>query len=341
MIRGSVDVVTTTEVRGWAYGAGYREPVLVQAVLNHEVLGEGQANLHRPDLAAAGLGNGNSGYAIKLYRPIDPLYLPFIVVKVDGGDVELPRAPTLGFTEFFSALYVAHPAVGRSRSVFGGLWTDRTDAAALLRGKVEIGQLFATTATVAQNLIHNGFATVELGNAPAEAAWREALSACVGEVLENATLLEVLRAVLEDQPLAMKAEWLEGDTALTQASTRNISPSPAECLEIIVPLGEGVVLEVVRDSHKLPEFTPHGRSRWTDGQAKPLGTSSFLDRYPLKEGNAVLLGPGTIYQIRCAFGCAAIQVACLPARGRSLAAIGDGTRMEKERPSGVMLLVTD
>src|SRR5271166_5688001 len=40
MVRGSVDVITGTEVRGWAFAAGRWAPVLVQAVLNHEILGE-------------------------------------------------------------------------------------------------------------------------------------------------------------------------------------------------------------------------------------------------------------------------------------------------------------
>lgn len=338
MIRGSVDVVTTTEVRGWAYGAGYKEPVLVQAVLNHEILGEAQANIHRPDLAAAGLGNGNSGYAIKLYRPIDPLYLPFIVVKVDGGDVELPRAPTLGFTEFFSALYVAHPSVGRSRSVFGGLWTDRTDAAALLRGKVETGQMPADAAPVVQNLIYNGFTTVDLSETPSEFGWRVVLSERVGDVLEDTALLLPLRAVLEDHPLVVKAEWVASETVPMQPSARNAGPSPAECVEIIVPFGEGVVLDVVRDSHKLPEFTLHGISRWVSGGVTAVGLDQFMDRYELQAGTAVIVGAGTIYRIRCAEGATVVRVTCLPTRGMSAALAADGEREEKVNKAGVRML---
>ncbi len=265
IVRGSVDVVSGTEVRGWAFSPGRRDPVTVQAVLNHEILGEAAANLHRPDLAVAGLGDGNSGYAMKLFRPVDPLYLPFLVVKVDGGDAELPRAPLLGFAEFFASLYRSHPAAGRPRSVFGGLWTDRTDAAALLRGKTEIGQIPQGAEAGIAALIHTGVSLVELHRAPEPA---EPLAEIVGAVLEDAALLPLLRAVLEDNPLAVQAERLDAAaTALAQPSAGNPSPSPAECLAIVVSLGEGVVVDAVRDSHRLPEFTPLGVSRWASRAA--------------------------------------------------------------------------
>jgi hypothetical protein len=334
MIRGSVDVVTTTEVLGWAYGVGRDAPVLVQAVLNHEVLGEMRAGDYRFDLASAGLGDGYSGFAIKLFRPVDPLYLPFIVVKVDGGDAELPRAPLLGFGEFFSALYAKHPGAGRSRSVLGGLWTERTDAASLLRGKVEIGQVPAQAAPAIKDLIYEGFAIVALGDIPFQADWQSAPAERVGGLLEDAALLTPLRAVLEDHPLVSKVEWLTGDTALGQPSARNIAPSQAECVEIIMPFGSGVVLEVVRDSHKLPEFTPHGVSRWVTAGATAVTVDGFLDRYELAAGTAVMVGAGTIYRLRCEAGAAAAQVTCLPARGMS-AALGAGERTEEVSETGI------
>jgi hypothetical protein len=338
MVRGSVDVVTTTEVRGWAYGYGRHDAVLVQAVLNHEILGEAQANIHRPDLAAAGLGDGNSGYAIKLYRPIDPLYLPFVTVKVDGGDAELPRAPMLGFGEFFAALYAAHPAVGRHRSVLGGLWVDRTDAAAVLRGKLDTGQVLPDAAPPIQQLIQSGFAVLGLAHTPSEFSWREALSDRVGDVLEETALLAPLRSILNDHPLVVRADWMAGETPLGQASARSGAPSPAECIEIIIPFNEGVVLDVVRDSHKLPEFTPAGGSRWGNGAVSVVGAEAFLDRYDLAAGEAVIVGPGTIFRLRCGPGNAAVLITCLPARGMPAALAISGEKREKMRESGVRVL---
>jgi hypothetical protein len=319
VVRGSVDVVSATEVRGWAFSPGAGQPVRVQAVLNHEIVGEALADINRPDLAAAGLGDGNSGYAIKLFRPIDPIYLPFLSVKIDDGDAELPRAPQLGFRDFFTDLYRRHPAAGRSRSVFGGLWTDRTDAAALLRGKSAIGQIDAAVVPVISQLIHAGVAIVELAASPRESAWRDALAERIADLLEDAAVLPVLRAVLEDNPLVVRADWIgDAATPLAQPSTANPAPSPAECLALIVPFGDGVTLDVVRDSHRLPEFTPSGVSRWGNGEAAAglelVAGHGLLDRHVLAAGSVAVVGPGAVYRVRGGMDGAAVRVACLPAR---------------------------
>ncbi len=336
-VRGSVDVVTTTEVRGWAYAPGRRETVRVQALLNHEILGEAAADTHRPDLAAAGLGDGNAGYAIRLFRAIDPTYLPFVAVKVDGGDIELPRAPLLGFGEFFTALYSAHPAAGRSRSVFGGLWTDRTDAAALLRGKTAIGQIDPATAAALGPLIHDGFAIVALEAAPNEAAWRQSLTDRIAELLEQPPMRSVLRAVLEDNPLAVQAAWLaERATDLAQPSVANPSPSPAECLDVVVAFGDAVALDVVRASHMLPEFTPAGVSRWASRSARDgVGLAAMhgmVDRVMLHAGKAAVFGPGTLYRVRHEAGTAAVRLLCLPARGAPVSLLALAGSQDRSLP---------
>jgi hypothetical protein len=324
MVRGSVDIVTTSEIQGWAYGMGRPAPVRVQAVLNHEIIGEAHASIHRADLAAAGLGDGNSGFLIKLYRTIDQLYLPFIVVKVEGGDVELPRAPMLGFSEFFAALYAVNPGAGRHRSVYGGLWTDRTDASALLRGKLAVGQLSVDASQPIQEIIHNGFAVVPLAEVPEIILWQRAAQEAATKALRDPALSNVLCAVLEDHPLPVKSEWMTQTTALAQPSARNPSPSPAECVEIVIPFGDGVVLDVVRDSHKLPEFTSRGASRWRGAAA--IGAASFLDHYDLPPGSVAIIGPGTIYSTRQSEGTGSALISCVPMRGRlaEMAEIGDG-----------------
>lgn len=316
MIRGSVDIITPTEIHGWAFSPAQHEPVLVQAVLNHEILGEVPASLHRPDLVAAGLGNGRSGYVIKLRRPVDPLYLPFLSVKVDGGDIELPRAPTLGFAQFFTALYAANPAAGRHRSVFGGLWTDRTDAAVLLRGKTAIGQISPVAAPVLKELIRNGFALLEPGPIAAEAAWRANLLERAQAIVQQAELLMPLRAILEDNPLAIDAVLLGAEaSAFGQPSAKNPSPSPAECVEIVVALGEGVVLDIVRDSFLLPEFTVNGVSRWQNPAVAPAAADGFLDRHHLPPGQAAIIGAGTIFRTGTEDRANAVRMMVIPARG--------------------------
>jgi hypothetical protein len=285
MIRGSVDAVSTTEVLGWAYGPGRNDPILVQAVLNHEILGEALANQYRPDLAAAGLGDGHSGYLIKLYRPVDPLYLPFIRIRLDGGDAELPRAPHLGFADFFSNLYEKHPFAGRPRSVFGGLWTDRTDASALLRGKASTGLIAPALAPILQSLIYEGFALIPLGYP---------LSGPAG-ALSDPALAPLLLAILEDFPLLLQTTTAAGTSPLAQPSAANPSPSPAECLALLLPPPEGAAFDIIRHSHSFPEFSPAGASRWT-GQSHPQAAEGFLDRHELPASTAALISPGAIYR---------------------------------------------
>lgn len=332
-VRGSVDAVTETEVRGWAFASGRARPVTVQATLHQEIVGEAVAALHRPDLASAGLGDGNSGYVMALFRPIDPLYLPFLTVRVDGGDAELPRAPSLGYAEFFAALYRAHPAAGRSRSVFGGLWTDRTDAAALLHGKLAIGQIApGDTAAGVARLIESGLHVAPLERTLPARDGADAVLDLLCAALEDPVLLPLLRAVLEDNPVVVRAERaapLRDDTdegGFAQPSAGNPSPSPAECLAVVVPLADGVTLDVVRDSHRLPEFTPAGLSRWAGSGpghgVAVAGAHGMLDRWPVPFGTVAAIGPGTVFRAIGPAGHALV----VPARAQPLSLALAGAR---------------
>jgi hypothetical protein len=323
MIRGSVDIITTTEVHGWAFSPARRNPVLVQAVLNHEILGETEATIHRPDLAAAGLGNGNAGYIIKLHRPIDPLYLPFITVKLDGGDAELPRAPNLGFAEFFTAFHAAHPSAGRSRTLLGGLWTDRTDAAALRRGKTAIGHLPAEFPAL-DSYIYTGLAILPQPETPNLHALQDNPDHAIQTLLQSPALSRLLHAILEDNFCSAPHTWLTTpDQTFAQPSSRNSSPSPAECLELLVPL-EDSTLEIIRNSATLPEFTPSGASRWTG--AAPESTHAMLDRYNLPASTPALIAPGTIYRLTTT---SALRCQILPERARPVSMAAASWAQEK------------
>lgn len=333
MVRGAIDSLTSGEARGWAYAPDRADPVMVQAVLNHEIVGQAVADLYRADLAAAGVGDGHSGYVMKFLRPIDPLYFPFIAVKLDGGDAELPRASTLGFGAFFSALHHAWPASGRHRSVLGGVWTDRTDAAALLAGKCAIGQIPPALAPALGELIRTGFALRDLPALPPVTDWQAALPGCAAALLDQPALLALLRAVLEDNPLLVAADWAAAETtALEQPSTAIASPSPAECLALVLPFGAGVVLDILRDGHVLAEFTPDGVSRWAGGgrgaAAAIVAGNGLLDCHTLAPDRVAVLGPGTLYRLRCPPGNAALRLLCLPARLLPLAIATDSLRRE-------------
>ena len=318
--RGSVDSVGVREIIGWAYSADHPHGVVVQAVINNEVIGDALANLDRPDLVGVGLGDGKCGFIIKLLREIDPLYLPFIAVKVQGGDVELPHAGPLGFGEFFSTLYRQHPGAGRPRSVFGGLWTDRTDAAAVLKGKTAVGQIGSAAAAAIAPLVHSGISVFGSGAKP---SIRQTTAEFTGSLVDDQLTLAVLRAVLEDNPIVLSTSNLgmENLRGWGQSSAQNTSPSPAECVTLIAVQGKDaeVELEVVRDSHKLPEFTRVGVSRWASEDAQAglelaLANQSMVDTYTIRAGSVALLGAGTIYRVLRSKDSSGLRLLCVPAR---------------------------
>ncbi len=320
--RGSVDSVGSREIVGWAYSADHPHGLVVQAVINSEVIGDAPANLDRPDLVGVGvgLGDGKCGFIIKPLREIDPLYLPFIAVKVQGGDVELPRSSALGFGEFFSMLYRQHPGAGRSRSVFGGLWTDRTDAAAVLKGKTAIGQIGSAAAAAIAPLVHSGISVFASG---AKSGIRRTTAEFAGSVVDDQLTLAVLRAVFEDNPIVLSASnpETENPRGWAQSSAQNTSPSPAECITLITVQGKDgeIELEVVRDSHKLPEFTRVGISRWVNqdvqaGLELVLANQSMADTYTIRAGSVALLGAGTIYRTLRSKDSSGLKLLCAPAR---------------------------
>jgi hypothetical protein len=301
-IRGFVDSVTSNEVIGWAYAPNLKGGLTVQATVNHEIVGEAVANLHRPDLAAAGLGDGNCGFSIALYREVEPLFLPFLLVRPEGADVEFPRTSN-GYAEFFRSVYRHYPAAGRQRSVYGGLWMDRTDALALLRGKLTIGMINPALSPALTQMISTGFAVVPVGGHSSKDSNAMPCLELAAQIVDDTGFLEILQAILEDVPVVIAmSEVTSSEAPLAQASASSNPPSPAECLELVVPRsGKGVAVDVVRESHLLPEFTPDGHSRWigtTTLHIQPMSDNTLLDRLQLQSGLMALFGPGTVHRVR-------------------------------------------
>jgi hypothetical protein len=364
-IRGSLDVVTTTSAMGWAYSAGSREKLTVQALLNQAVVGEAIADMHRDDLATAGLGDGNCAYHIDFYHEVDPLYLPFITVKLDGGDVDLPRSTISGYADFFYALYRQYPVTGRHRSVFGGLWTDRVDAAALLRDRGEVGMVAPQVANTLSIFLQKGFLILSdavprgVKPLPSSGSRRECDRAddassgvwplpsdVISSVLRSVPVLDLLHPILEGHPLALEAEIVEAtEERFRQFSASKVLPSPAECLGLILPLRDDAVhLEVVRGSHLFPEFTLDGQSRWIS-QSGMVATevaiqqSGMIDRHVLELGSVAVLGPGLIHRLRTEPGTTALRMLCTPSRQAPLECLLDGSCKEVVLESGARVWI--
>ena len=345
-IRGSVDSLSPEGASGWAFG-GARQPLVVQALLDGRVIGETLAEQDRPDLLAAGLGDGRCGFALAFHEaPIDPALLPFVSIRPRGGDVELPRTNLTGFGDFFRTVHARHPGAGRQRSVFGGLWTDRTDARRLLAGRTATGATPAELQDTLRDFIGEGYLILRgalapglappAGLAPGRplaasdgAATLALLERLPGMVFTAATL-RLLRAILDDHPTLHRIVpgIDEQRTGFEQPSAAEALPSPAECLLLVFGLSgqaaSGLRLDIVRGSHELPEFTGHGRSRWladTPADREPAALElarefgASVETVEIGPRDIALLGPGVLHRLRPPpAGVLALRAWCLPAR---------------------------
>lgn len=353
-IRGSVDSLSVEGASGWALGRDDC-PLVVQALLDGRVIGEALAEQDRPDLLSAGLGNGKCGFALGFYgAPLDAALLPFVSFRPQGGDVELPRTNLTGFSEFFRTVHARHPGAGRHRSVFGGLWTDRTDARRLLAGRVATGATPADLEEPLRDFIGEGHLILRgalgpMGGVPCglgglgmgqpldpirDDAALKLMEALPGMIFTPANL-RLLRAVLDDNPNLHRIVPGQ-DAALpgfVQASAAEALPSPAECLLLVIAIpadpnggarATGLRVDIVRGSHELPEFTAHGRSRWLAEalpDREPAGlelareVGASVETIDVGPLDIALLGPGLLHRLRKPEpGTVALRAWCLPAR---------------------------
>ena len=378
-IRGSVDSLSAEGALGWAFGtgAGPGRPLVIQALLDGRVIGETVADQHRPDLAEAGLGDGRCGFSMAFYdAPIDRQLLAFISVRPRGGDVELPRTGLTGFGEFFAAVHARFPGAGRQRSVFGGLWTDRTDAPRLLAGRVAVGSTAPGLREPLQRIIGDGYAVLRGALEPdvfgGEAASLEGVARGIPlepsagpetrrlleatpEFMFQAPALALLQAMLDDMPVAHRVVVSSPGTAFSQASAAERLPSPAESVLLVACAGERasgrIFADIVAGSHELPEFTGDGRSRWLPdpGRERTSAAIELARRFDASVRTVevgaldlLILGPGTVHRLRAPEeDTAALQVWCVPSRispTRVLERPDGGTFVVRHR-SGAMLAV--
>ena len=367
--RGSVDSLSAEGSSGWIFDGVTGEPVVVQAVYNGRILGETLADRHRYDLAAAGLGDGRCGYEMNFSEAVDASLLPFVAVKPRGGDVELPRTNFTSFADYFRVLHGRHPGAGRHRSVFGGLWTDRTDAQRVLQGRVASGATSADLTNALKALILDGTMALKsvlspVGFSPNELALvneldtdlpldpqadtsaRRLLEAMPGLIFRD-TALRAMRAVLDDNPLAYRVTLTRGPVgAFRQPSAMERLTSPAECVALVACAGsEPVLVEVIRDSHRLPEFTVSGESRWISAEASAgielaVGHALSVETVEVGPMDLLMVGPGTLYRVRAPEGSTAVTTLCAPARVSPVHLVaGRGGALALRHFSGAMLMV--
>jgi hypothetical protein len=90
-IVGCTDGVKDGKIEGWAWRPKAPEDhVVVQVLADGALLGEWTACLHRPDLAAAGIGDGRYAFEIPLDLPPADRSVAQVIVRTKGG-VVLPK----------------------------------------------------------------------------------------------------------------------------------------------------------------------------------------------------------------------------------------------------------
>jgi hypothetical protein len=153
----------------------------------------------------------------------------------------------------------------------------------------------------------------------------------IERALYTTEVIAALRAVLEDHPLILRPQPCAAEAVFRQPSAMADLPSPAECLLLLMPLDDAPMeLEVVRDSHRLPEFTINGESRWMSqaaADALVLGDPhGIVDRYVLPPETVAAIGPGLLHRVRTSANGAATAPRSRPGRRRCATFRASGTR---------------
>jgi hypothetical protein len=94
-IRAQLEVLSRRGARGWAWmPAAPDQTVQVEALIGDRVIGHGEANLHRPEIAAWNIGAGAHGFLFTFYEPIvgdqAPRFRFFANQEQLTGDFQLP-----------------------------------------------------------------------------------------------------------------------------------------------------------------------------------------------------------------------------------------------------------
>ena len=325
MIAGSIDQLTPLGAIGWLYRRDLTEPGMIRAFLDNEVIGETVASAYRADLHQVGLGDGHCGFDMSFIRPISESQLPFIKIKPDSIDLSLSLTGKAVYIDLLHAVLANAHGAGRNRSILGGLWTDRTDAAQILAGRLAVGSCVGELQPVLQELIVNGFVVLPGALAPngmtrkdalaldlqsksltqdgdRDSRLREALDTLAKLIFRDAAV-RLLRAVFDDHPVIYRLDKIEDEMPFHQATSIEALPSPAENLLLYVGFpGGNSRLDFIRESHEMPEFGPSGKSRWTFEGASDLGALAQQEGLSIGEaefGNLdiVVVSPGLVHRV--------------------------------------------
>ena len=342
MISGSIDQLTAQGAVGWLYRTDLEEPGVIRAFLNHNLIGETVAGCYRPDLHQVGLGDGRCGFELYFNTLLNEAQLPFVKIKPDGIDLSLSFTGKSIYLDLLYAVIDDAQSAGRSRSILGGLWTDRTDAGQLLAGRIAVGSCMGEMQPILLELIANGYVVLPNLLAPhglsettalsidrneqragriseRKAQLRETLD-LLGKLIFRDLAVRVLRTIFDDHPVIYRLDRLEQTGPFHQAAAIEALPSPAESLLLYIGFPGGTSrMEFLRDSHEMAEFGPSGKSRWTaEGDADLI---ALAEQAGLSIGEAeftnldmVVVGPGLAHRVVAGAGTPAFRALAVPRR---------------------------
>ena len=342
-MKGSVDKVTPEGSIGWLFAESHGRKPLVQAFLRHQLIGQAVADLYRPDLEQVGLGDGRHGFEIGFNEPIDPSHLPFVTVRPEGFDLTIPVFTAGGYLDLVRHIIAEHPTTGRHRSVLGGLWTDRLDAPALLSGRIAVGSVAAELQPALSDLIAHGYVVLHGAMAARPLGERELeLATTIGQATQpeisrhagelrsalsqlcaflfTDTNVRFLRALFDDHPVVYRLDVLRGSTTnFAQACSFEVFPSPGDCAVIYASSARGTRIDVLRNSHEMPEFSSGGKSRWTRQGAPALqelihDQRGSIDGLELEPLDLLIVGPGAIHRVIAHEEAPVLRVVAAPRR---------------------------
>ena len=357
-IIGSVDEVTQDGATGWIYNTLGQKPVVVQATLNGEVIGESTADGPREDLAEAGVGDGRCGFAMSFGFEVPRPLMSLINFRPFGGSVELPRTNLLGHIDAFRAIRAAYPGAGWSRSILGGLWTDKLDAPRRLQGRVATKMLAPELDAPLARFIEGGYLMMEaaipempaaasrqvaqLPRGPFRRTGAELVASLLPDFVFAPAYLPLLEAIFEDLPMAAAVEVTKGNGTFQQAGAMAKLPNPAEALAFVLALDKSEAwLDIVSGSHALPEFLADGTSRFAAPAAASINRAralaSSLDTFRLRPGMACVIAPGTLFRLRCREADAAFAVLLTPRRQTPLPMLEDDGPAPQMHVSGALV----
>lgn len=341
MFQGSIDRLTPEGAVGWFYSKSLDVKPNVVAFLHDRFLGSAALNIYRPDLEEVGFGDGYYGFEIKFDEPLSDNLLPFVSIRPEGSTLSIPFTQNALLIDLAASLTSAFPGAGRNRSLLGGLWTDRTDALQILAGRMAVGVCTVELQPRLRELIADGYVTmheifgpsgigeetlslIEAVNALPHAANRsddvKKTLFELASVFYEKRIVALLQAIFDDQPVIYGVDIVNEETTFAQVCSFEQFPSPAECLALYVACPDlDAQIEVIRDSHELPEFTLQGRSRWTAAAAEYLPAiaaeaGSSVSSIELKNGDMIVVGPGLMHRIPNTSIAKVVRVLCAPRR---------------------------